>query len=163
MSNDLHIRPYTPADKNAVMQLFRLNVPAYFDDSETAHLDTYLDYKREEYFVVLQHNKIIGSGGINFEHQYTRGKISWDIIHPDFQGVGVGTRLLHHRIGLCMEMKTVKTLTVRTSQLVYRFYEKQGFLLQEVRKDYWAAGFDLYKMTRTLSTQSADAVVPAGQ
>ena len=44
---------------------------------------------------------------------------------------------------------SVQTLIVRTSQLVYRFYEKQGFELEKVVKDYWAEGYDLYLMRYT--------------
>ncbi|EMR01507.1 hypothetical protein ADICEAN_03364 [Cesiribacter andamanensis AMV16] len=43
----------------------------------------------------------------------------------------------------------VATIVVRTSQLVYRFYEKGGFTLKEVVQEYWAPGFDLYYMECT--------------
>jgi hypothetical protein len=35
---------------------------------------------------------------------------------------------------------------VRTTQLVYPFYQKAGFTLDKVEQDYWANGFDLYQM-----------------
>jgi ribosomal protein S18 acetylase RimI-like enzyme len=41
---------------------------------------------------------------------------------------------------------SVQTIMVRTTQLVYRFYEKAGFKLVEQQKDYWAEGLDLYRM-----------------
>ena len=41
---------------------------------------------------------VVGCGGINFAENKTIGKISWDIIHPDFQGKSLGTKLLKYRI-----------------------------------------------------------------
>ena len=43
-------------------------------------------------------------------------------------------------------VESVRKMTVRTSQFVYGFYEKHGFELKKVVKNYWAQGFDLYDM-----------------
>ena len=32
------------------------------------------------------------------------------------------------------------------SQLAYKFYEKQGFTLNEIKRNYWADGFDMYSI-----------------
>ena len=76
----------------------------------------------------------------------TTGRISWDIIHPAYQGKSLGAKLLKYRLEKLRSISSIEKITVRTSQLVYKFYEKQGFVLLEVRKDYWADGFDMYKM-----------------
>ena len=90
--------------------------------------------------------EIIGCGGINFAKNKTIGKISWDILHPDYQGKMIGTQLLQFRLEKLKAIKNIEKITVRTSQFVYKFYEKQGFHLLKIRKDYWAKGFDLYDM-----------------
>jgi len=146
MNDTLNIRPYTAADKPAVMELLALNIPEYFASAEAEDLSSYLDKAAELYFVVELNSRIVGAGGINFENGQRIGKISWDIIHPGFQGAGIGSRLLLYRLRLLQSMKSIRTISVRTSQLAYRFYEKHGFQLQEVHKDYWAAGLDMYKM-----------------
>ena len=74
------------------------------------------------------------------------GKISWDMISPSVQGLGLGSALLKHRIQKIKENKLIDEIIVRTSQHTFQFYEKQGFTLTEKVKDYWAVGFDLYKM-----------------
>ena len=55
-------------------------------------------------------------------------------------------RLLRYRIGKLESMRSVRRITVRTSQLAYGFYEKQGFELNGIETDYWAEGFDMYFM-----------------
>jgi hypothetical protein len=52
----------------------------------------------------------------------------------------VGSKLLQFRIHKLKEIETVKNIPVRTSQLVFQFYEKHGFELKEVVKNYWAGG-----------------------
>ena len=66
--------------------------------------------------------------------------------HPDYQGKSLGTKLLKHRIDKLNSIDGIQKITVRTSQVAYKFYEKQGFELFEIKKDYWAEGFDMYNM-----------------
>ena len=134
------IRQYQISDKNAVMDLIKRNTPAYFAEEEAADLSKYLDNEIELYYVVLFDNKIVGCGGINFAENKTIGKISWDIIHPDYQGKSLGSQLLAYRIDMLKSIDTIRKITVRTSQLVYQFYEKQGFVLKHTKKGYWAKG-----------------------
>ena len=68
------------------------------------------------------------------------------MIHPSFQHQSLGTRLLKYRIDVLESVSGVKKITVRTSQVAYKFYEKQGFVLNDIKKNYWAEGFDLYSM-----------------
>lgn len=146
MDNELIIREYDIYDKPKLIEILRSNVPKYFDVSEVDDFKDYMDNEVEKYFVVELNKEIVGSGGINFENDYKIGKISWDIINPNFQGIGIGGKLLKHRIELLKSMDSIEIISVRTSQLAYKFYEKHGFALKEIHKDYWAQGFDMYKM-----------------
>jgi GNAT superfamily N-acetyltransferase len=149
MINQVKIRDYMPEDKSIVLDLLKLNIPEYFAESEIIDLDEYLDHKIEQYFVAETDGRIIGAGGINFDFSKKAGIISWDFIDPKFQGKGIGRQLLKHRIDLLLSMKNIKKITVRTSQLTYIFYEKNGFVLKKIVKDYWAIGFDMYEMEYT--------------
>ena len=108
------IREYEPADKNAVMDLIRLNIPMYFAVEEEAAFDMYLDRERELYYVLLVDELIVGCGGINFADNMTHGKISWDIFHPDYQRKSLGSRLLRYRIEKLKAVESVRKMTVRT-------------------------------------------------
>ena len=149
MESKILIREYKEQDKAQVLSVLRLNTPKYFSTEEEKDLDNYLEHEREEYFVLEVKREIVGSGGINFADNKTIGKLSWDFLHPDFQGQGLGTLLLQHRINILKNNKDIKRIMVRTSQLAYKFYEKSGFTLKEQAKDYWAKGFDLYSMEYT--------------
>ncbi len=143
---NITIREYDPADKSAVMELIRLNTPAYFSPDEEDDLSRYLDMETELYYVILVDGEIKGCGGINFADNLTTGKISWDMIHPAFHGMKLGSRLLRYRLDKLESIPGIRKITVRTSQMAYKFYEKHGFVLREIRNDYWAAGFDMYRM-----------------
>lgn len=146
MADDtINIREYVPSDKEAVLKLIRLNIPQYFAPEEETDLSNYLDNEREYYYVLLSGMEIIGCGGINMADDGTRGKISWDIVHPDWQRRSLGSLLLKHRLNVLNSMG-IKRITVRTSQVAYQFYQKRGFVLKNIKKDYWAKGFDMYAM-----------------
>jgi len=144
--NLITIREYELNDKDEVLNLIRLNTPEYFAVDEEKDLKRYLENEIELYYVLIYDEKIVGCGGVNFTDDKTIGKISWDIIHPDYQGKSLGTKLLKHRIDKLHSIDSVQKITVRTSQVAYKFYEKQGFELFEIKKDYWADGFDMYNM-----------------
>ena len=88
----------------------------------------------------------MGCGGINFSDEAKQAIISWDMLHPDFHGQKLGSHLLQYRLQVISTLPSVEKIIVRTSQHVYPFYEKNGFELLEIQKDYWAQGFDLYAM-----------------
>lgn len=142
----LKIRPYKPSDKKDVIKLLKLNTPNFFAPSEEDDLIEFLDKEIEDYFVVEENHEIIAAGGINYFPEEKTARISWDMIKPDQQGKGIGKKLTEHRMNHLKKNNTVDLIIVRTTQLVYKFYEKMGFQLTKVEKDFWAEGFDLYQM-----------------
>ena len=144
------IRTYKPEYQDALIELIQLNTPTYFDKEEEADFKTYLKKGTEDYFVILQNKKPIACGGINYEPKTKTAIISWDIVHPDFQGKGVGKKLLLFRINKIKAMNLYPQIIVRTSQFTFKFYETFGFKLVEYTKDYWAKGIDLYYMVLKL-------------
>lgn len=146
------IRSYTAADKSKVMTLLKQNTPAYFDCSEEKDFNRYLDHEIEDYFVFEQQSEIIGAGGINYFPEKKMARISWDVIAPKSHGQGIGKKLMHYRIRHLNTNPDVELIVVRTTQLVYPFYEKMGFELKHIEKDFWAKNFDLYQLQMTNKT-----------
>jgi ribosomal-protein-alanine N-acetyltransferase len=140
------IRPYASSDKEAVLELIRLNTPAFFASEELEELNYYLENQREEYFVVEVDGKIVGSGGINYSKDKTIGFLSWDAILPDFQRKSLGSKLVQFRLEILNKSEKIEAVKVRTSQFAYTFYKKHGFRLMEVVEDHWSEGYDLYEL-----------------
>jgi len=144
--NTLKIRPYTKNDKVAVIALLRSNTPLFFAPAEEKDFIEYLDKEIEDYFVVEENLEIIAAGGINYFTKERKARISWDFIEPNSQGKGLGRKLTEHRINHLNQNHEIDLIIVRTTQLVYKFYQKMGFKLMKVEKNYWAKNFDLYHM-----------------
>lgn len=142
--SSMKIRTYHSNDKVHVIEVFRANVPAYFDPSEQQGLEHYLGADIEDYYVVEYLGRIIGAGGINYEAN--KAILSWDFIHPEHQGKGVGTLLTQHRLDYIRKEKGLRVVEVRTSQLTDRFYARFGFILLHKEEDYWSVGYHLYHM-----------------
>jgi [ribosomal protein S18]-alanine N-acetyltransferase len=145
MAEQFSIREYRDSDKEEVISILEQNVPDYFAEDEINDFRSYIADEIEDYYVAKLDDRIVGAGGINYEKDLGIAKISWDFIHPEFHGKGIGRALLNYRLQR-VRHQNATTIIVRTSQLAYRFYERHGFELSEIKKDYWAKGFDMYHM-----------------
>ena len=146
MMTPVQIRAYNVTDKAAILHLLHLNTPKSFSPDEQKDLIYYLDNEIDFYFVLETDAQIVGCGGFNLSADATVGYLAWDIFHPEYQGRGLGSSLLKYRLAQLKTYSTVQKIIVRTSQLAYIFYQKQGFQLLFSEKDYWAEDFDLYQM-----------------
>jgi ribosomal-protein-alanine N-acetyltransferase len=142
-SNMYTIEQYVGQERVALLELFRLNVPLYFATEEEKDLHMFLDNHAQDFYLCKNNNVLVGCGGHNMKDNL--GVLSWYIVHPQYQGKGVGRLLVQHNLNL-LKQKGFKHIRVRTSQLADKFYEKFGFNLIHTQKDYWAKGLDLYEM-----------------
>jgi ribosomal-protein-alanine N-acetyltransferase len=147
MDSAILIRKFKPEDSTALLQIIKNNTPEYFAVTEIEDYKTYLETEIQDYFVAVLEDKIIAGAGINYDREKQLAKISWDVVDVGFHKQGIGTLLLNHRLEIIATRKNIKSIIVRTSQHAYAFYEKNGFKLLERHKDYWAEGFDMYKMS----------------
>ncbi len=140
------IRLYKNKDLEKLVAILRLNTPEYFAVSEEKDFIKYLEHHSQNYLVVEEVGIIIGSGGFNYLDDGKEVRISWDMFHPHFHGKGMGSKLTQYKIDEIKNNSEIEMVTVRTSQLAFKFYEKFGFELIKSVKDFWAKGFDLYQM-----------------
>lgn len=146
------IRPYTPADTEALLIVFGKNVPEAFAEHELADYAEFLRTRTEPYFVAELDGRVVGACGYHIRPDGQSASIIWILADPDTRGRGVGTALIGHMLGQIRQRADVRAIETRTSQVAYRFFEKFGFRLVSTQTDYWAPGLDLYTMTTAPAT-----------
>jgi ribosomal protein S18 acetylase RimI-like enzyme len=142
------IRPYKAADKNELIDIFKLNTPEYFDPKEVADYEEYLEKYADTYFTIEHEGRIAGGVGYYVRESDKSGRITWIFFHPAYAGLGLGKKSVEHCHAIFTSDPTIEKLAVTTSQKAYKFFEKFGYQLIETEKDYWGKGLDLYLMER---------------
>ncbi len=144
----MNIRAYTSADQDAVVAIFRSNIPKYFGHDEERGLYEFLgsDHARD-YYVGDVNGKVIASGGIAFNDLASPTvSLCWGMVREEFLGTGLGKELTRFRIELAREKYPGVPVTIGTSQHTRGFYEKFGFRLVSHTPDGFGPGIDDCRM-----------------
>ncbi len=142
------IRPYKPNDKGSLLKIFNLNTPKYFDKNELNDFEAYLEEKAGTYLTIEVDNNIVGGTGYYINENDKSGRITWIFFHPNYSGLGLGKQSMEYCLELLRKDNRVEKFIVTTSQLAYRFFEKFGYRINRIEKDYWGEGLDLYEMEK---------------
>lgn len=144
----MKIRPYEPTDIDAVIQIFRSNIPKYFRPNEESGLTEFLsELHADEYFVIELDGEIVASGGIGLNDDDTVS-LCWGMVRGKNLGMGLGRLLTEFRFDVASERYPRLPLVISTSQHTTGFYEKFGFALLERIKDGFGPGLDNCKMRK---------------
>ena len=140
------IRNYKSEDKAILTEIFRKNTPVFFAREEEQDWENYIASHADTYLVLEKDNKLLGAGGYCLADDPSIGYLTWVFVNPTVKGKGMGKRLMKMCIARLAKIQTVRKLEVKTSQHAFHFFEKLGFAVIDVQKDYWADGLDLYQM-----------------
>ncbi|MFW9835138.1 MAG: arsenic resistance N-acetyltransferase ArsN2 [Candidatus Thorarchaeota archaeon] len=121
MRSDFEIEDATEADHDAVVTLLKkTNLPP--DDVEK-HMANFMVIRHSEAVTGLE--MLIGSVGLEI---YGKSALLRSLaVHPDFQGRGLGTRLVNSIIEVAKE-KGINRLFLLTDT-AEKFFEKKGFVV----------------------------------
>ena len=148
------IRPYTPADLEEVVAVFRSNIPKYFLPDEEPGLHDFLSKYSGDYYVIELDSEVVGSGGIAWNDlEDPTVSLCWGMVRRDHLSTGLGKKLTEFRIQYAREKYGDVPLTIGTSQHTRGFYEKFGFRLTEHTPNGFGPGIDTCKMRLELSDE----------
>jgi N-acetylglutamate synthase-like GNAT family acetyltransferase len=149
------IRKYQAIDRPACITIFNSNTPTFFATSELADFLPWLDHQEQastpspqtDYYYVLEVNKkVIASGGFHLNLDTAQATLAWGMVDHTWHGQGVGSHLLAYRIQQIRVLHPACTILLDTTQHTYRFFQRFGFTVTQVTKDYYAKGLDRYDM-----------------
>jgi len=140
------IRPFNQADKDTLIEIFKLNTPQYFDTKEVYDFIEYLNNYSDTYLTFEHEGKIVGGTGYYVKETDKSGRITWIFFHPNYSGLGLGRQAVEYCLKTLKQIQKVEKLIVTTSQLAYKFFEKFGYRITKIEKDFWGLGLDLYEM-----------------
>ena len=90
------IRDYKKSDKEQLLEIFKLNVPTYFDPKELNDFSKYLEHHADTYLTIEYENKIVGGVGYYVPENSKAGEITWIFLHPNATGLGLGKEAVEH-------------------------------------------------------------------
>lgn len=152
----MNIRPYTADDFDNCVRIFRSNIPKYFDESESSDFEDFLKNRASElYWVIEQDGNQVGCGGIRVRPDGSGG-LSYGMVANDLHKKGIGKALTNFRILELLNTPELSNITLETSQHTYPFYERFGFQVTELRKDFYGEGLDCYSMNLTIPEKPLD-------
>lgn len=144
----MNIRRYTQNDLEAVVAVFRSNIPKYFTSEEEPGLRDYVRDFPDDYFVLELDGDVVGAGGIGLNNDIDPPTVSlcWGMVRADHLGTGLGRKLTEFRIGLSREKHPGAAITIDTSQHTEGFYHKLGFVTLDHKIDGYGPGIDKCEM-----------------
>lgn len=144
----MRIRSYNSEDLDAVVSIFRSNIPKYFGPEEEPGLYNFMDERAEDYYVVEVDGEVVGAGGIALNDDIDPQTVSlcWGMVRQDHLGTGLGKALTEFRIDLARRKYPGLAITLGTSQHTEGFYQKFGFVTVEHKPDGYGVGIDMCRM-----------------
>ena len=144
-SNSLRIRNYTDVDYEVCISIFKSNVPTYFAESEEADYRNFLWSSDEVYLVAELNGQIVGCGGYYVTNE-DEGRLSWGMVHQDYNRQSIGSTLLLARINALFADDRVTVVGIDTSEYSATFFQRFGFVQVDEAKDGLAPGLHLICM-----------------
>ncbi len=105
----MEVRKYQPGDRTQCIDIFKSNAPLFFDPTELADFEFWLNgqdenrlaYKQtkaEYYYVVEQDNTVVACGGFYIPREEERGNMVWGMVSNSLHRQGIGRKLFQFRM-----------------------------------------------------------------
>jgi GNAT superfamily N-acetyltransferase len=140
----ISFRNYRSADRQACLDIFDANCPAFFAPNERRDYEAFLDAAPAGYEVCESDGRLLGAFGL-FEDGRHAQVINWILLAPQAQGAGVGSRIMERLVDRARRSGR-KRVRIATSPMAAPFFERFGAVAKSLTSDGWGPGMDRLDM-----------------
>lgn len=137
-------RPYRKADRQACTGIFDANCPAFFAPNERLEYEEFLDSASGDYEVCEVDGKVLGAFGLSVAGEDTK-RLSWIMLDPQAQGLGVGSAIMQRVIQLGRSSRT-SVVKIAASHKSAPFFARFGASATSFIENGWGPGMDRVDM-----------------
>lgn len=134
---------------------FKSNMPRFFAAAELDDYSRWLDgliarhqpeAGADNYFVAVSGDRVVGCGGFHLDLEKREATMAWGLISSRHHKKGWGKKLFLHRLHVIRSLCPPCKVILDTTQHSFPFFEKFGFEVVQVTKDFYGEGLDRYDM-----------------
>ena len=121
----MDIRPYSPADRDACLEIFDSNTPDLLSPNARPKFMEFLDAPASSFFIAEHNGEIAGCGG--FEIIGVTARLHWGMVRRPWQRQGLGRFLLFYRLREITRDAAVEIVGLEAPRQAVPFFTAQGF------------------------------------
>ncbi len=143
----MRIESYQQKHFESCMEIIQSNTPKYILPFEHLDYKNYLLRKNKTYFVFFKNNNLVACGGYGLNKTKTKAGLCWGLVHRRYHNQGFGSQSIKYRLNHIMINYPEIEIHLDTSQHTHQFFEKFGFITEQITKNGYGEGLDKYDMT----------------
>lgn len=120
-------RRFAPKDLPQCLKLYALCEPERFPQGVANEYEKVLQRQHSYFLVAEDEGRIIASGGLSYLHRDDLAVFCFGLVHPDYQGRGIGTALLLARLALLKPKLYDYRVLIFALDKSIAFYRRFGF------------------------------------
>ncbi|MBZ4422051.1 GNAT family N-acetyltransferase [Myxococcus sp. RHSTA-1-4] len=148
----MKLRPYTREDRDAVLAVFRSNIPGSFEPHEEPEFLRFVDTAPGPYWVVEEAGRVVACGGIAWKDG--RVDLCWGMVEQALHRQGIGLALTAFRLRQACEVPDAREVHLNTSSDTVGFYTRLGFSVDRTVEDAIRPGLHLLYLHLDLTETS---------
>ncbi|MBT3067521.1 GNAT family N-acetyltransferase [Rhodoferax sp. U11-2br] len=138
MDIQVHFRPYSRNERETCLGLFDANCPEFFAPGERLDYASFLDTGSACYELCQVQGQVVGAFGLTGHGRLCRS-VSWLLLHPSFQDMGIGSAVMARLIRLAISLG-LELVEIAASHKSAPFFTKFGAVINGFIPDGWGAG-----------------------